>query len=183
MASRAGASTRKRHHLEWAGQVSAIFCPATDAHEFAVKRFVSPLSARLPAQTPMDGSRIPEASRQSAGLRHDGQANASAQRFWGWNPRARTAPLKQFTFDKNVQGNLASPTIDTHNIRGSIYQFDQLHPGELHPDWFSSPEAYAAYRANGGFTPEALIGRSAIDDSLARSVTRAGGKNRSSTAR
>jgi hypothetical protein len=104
-----------------------------------------------------------------------GEQVKSANRFWENTASPDTAP-KQFTFRGNVQGNLASPTIDTHNIRASLYQFDQLHPGQLPRQWFTSDDAYNAYRSGRGFPSETEISPEAINDSLGGSSR--GGVNR-----
>ena len=86
-----------------------------------------------------------------------------------------------------MQGNLASPTVDTHDIRSTLYQFDQLHPGEIPRKWFTSDAAYQTYRAHGfpsgtDVAPETGVDLStirhegeippgAINDSLAGSTT------------
>ena len=155
---------------EWAGQVAAT-SPRTETPSNL--RNASYLLYRRGTGNPMTEAEF-DATGNPAGYGMMGKQVASAERFGAGTQSADSAP-KQFTFNQNIQGNLASPTIDTHNIRGSLYQFDQLNPGQLHPDWFSSPEEYAAYRANGGFTPDKVIKRSAINDSLAN-VTRGGVK-------
>ena len=155
---------------EWAGQVAAT-SPRTQTPTNL--RNASYLLYRRGQGDPFTEAQF-ERFGNPPGYAFMGKQLASAERFGAGEQNPLTAP-KQFTFDQNVQGNLASPTIDTHNIRGSIYQYDQLNPGALHPDWFTSPEAYAQYRANGGFPAGGLIPRSWIDDSLAN-VTRGGVK-------
>ena len=119
-----------------------------------------------------------------------GEQVKSAGRFWTGDASPNTGP-KTYTYGENVQGNLASPTIDTHDIRSTLYQFDQLHPGQLPRQWFTSDEAFNNYRANGfpsggAVAPENTVDLSrirhegeippgAINDSLASS-TRGGVK-------
>ena len=155
---------------EWAGQVAAT-SPRTQTPTNL--RNASYLLYRRGQGDPFTEAQF-ERFGNPPGYAFMGKQLGSAERFGAGEQNPLTAP-KQFTFDQNVQGNLASPTIDTHNIRGSIYQYDQLNPGALHPDWFTSPEAYAQYRANGGFPAGGQIPRSWIDDSLAN-VTRGGVK-------
>jgi hypothetical protein len=96
-----------------------------------------------------------------------GKQIASAERFGSGTANINSAP-KQYLFDRSVQGNMADPVIDTHNIRGTLYQYDQLNPGQVPRGWFTSDEAYGRYRANGGFGPQIAPGD--IDDSLANLV-------------
>jgi len=59
---------------------------------------------------------------------------------------------KPFTFRENWSGNLADVTGDTHNIRGTLFEMDNLMPGQLHPSWFhggEKGEAYAKYKREG----------------------------------
>jgi hypothetical protein len=56
---------------------------------------------------------------------------------------------KPGTFRENWSGNLSDVTADTHNIRSTLYKFDQLQPGELPRHWFNSDEAYATYKKDG----------------------------------
>jgi hypothetical protein len=154
----------------WSGQVAAT-SPRTQTPTNL--RNASYLLYRQGTGNPFTQAEF-EAAGNPPGYAFMGSQVGSGERFAAGTQSLNSAP-KQSIFRPNVQGNLADPTIDTHNIRGSIYQFDQLNPGQLHPDWFTSPEAYAAYRANGGFTPNALIGAGDIDDSLAN-VTRGGVK-------
>jgi hypothetical protein len=56
---------------------------------------------------------------------------------------------KPFTFRENWSGNLQDVTTDTHNIRSTLYEMDQLKPGSLPRGWFSSDKAYEQYRTKG----------------------------------
>jgi len=56
---------------------------------------------------------------------------------------------KPTVFRENWSGNLPDVTGDTHNIRSTLYEFDKVHPGQLPPQWFNTPEAYAKYRREG----------------------------------
>jgi hypothetical protein len=56
---------------------------------------------------------------------------------------------KPTTFRENWSGNLRDVTADTHNIRSTLYEFDKVHPGQLPPQWFQTPEAYTKYRKEG----------------------------------
>jgi hypothetical protein len=156
---------------EWAGQVAAT-SPRTETPP-NLRNASYLLFRRGEGQTPFSESLF-DTEGNPLGYGMMGKQVASAERFGSGQENPLTAP-KQFTFRGNVQGNLASPTIDTHNIRSSLYQFDQIYPGKVPREWFTSDEAYNAYRANGGFTPNAQIARSAIDDSLG-SITRGGVK-------
>jgi hypothetical protein len=56
---------------------------------------------------------------------------------------------KPTTFRENWSGNLPDVTGDTHNIRSTLFEHDQVSPGSLPRPWFSSDEAYAKYRKEG----------------------------------
>jgi hypothetical protein len=56
---------------------------------------------------------------------------------------------KPGTFRENWSGNLRDVTGDTHNIRATLYEFDQANPGKLPRGWFTSDDAYAKYRKQG----------------------------------
>jgi hypothetical protein len=56
---------------------------------------------------------------------------------------------KPFTFRENWSGNLRDVTADTHNIRSTLYEMDQLQPGSLPRGWFNSDAAFAKYRSDG----------------------------------
>jgi len=56
---------------------------------------------------------------------------------------------KPFTFRENWSGNLQDVTGDTHNIRATLYNLDQIAPGSLPRGWFTSDEAYSKYRDQG----------------------------------
>ena len=56
---------------------------------------------------------------------------------------------KPTTFRENWSGNLRDVTGDTHNIRGTLYEMDQVAPGSLPRGWFTSDAAYAKYRSEG----------------------------------
>lgn len=73
---------------------------------------------------------------------------------------------KPFTFRENWSGNLRDVTGDTHNIRSSLYELDRLHPGQLPREFFSSDDAFNAYRSAGGFQPNAPMNVGGINDSL-----------------
>lgn len=59
---------------------------------------------------------------------------------------------KPFTFRENWSGNLRDVTADTHNIRSTLYEMDQVAPGSLPRGWFASDDAYARYRNDGFHT-------------------------------
>jgi hypothetical protein len=56
---------------------------------------------------------------------------------------------KPFTFRENWSGNLRDVTGDTHNIRSTLYEMDQVAPGSLPRGWFTSDAAYGKYREHG----------------------------------
>ena len=56
---------------------------------------------------------------------------------------------KPTTFRENWSGNLSDVTADTHNIRSTLYTLDQLYPGQLPREWFSSDKGYAKYKSEG----------------------------------
>jgi len=56
---------------------------------------------------------------------------------------------KPTTFRENWSGNLRDVTGDTHNIRSTLYEMDQVAPGSLPRGWFTSDEAYGKYRSEG----------------------------------
>jgi len=56
---------------------------------------------------------------------------------------------KPGTFRENWSGNLRDVTGDTHNIRATLYKFDQAYPGQIPRDWFTSDDAYNSYRLHG----------------------------------
>lgn len=56
---------------------------------------------------------------------------------------------KPSTFRENWRGNLADVTADTHNIRSTLFEMDQLKPGSLPRGWFTSDEAYERYLKDG----------------------------------
>ena len=131
---------------EWAGQVAAT-SPRTETPS-NLRNASYLLYRRGPGQTPMTEAEF-DATGNPEGYGLMKKQIGSALRFGDNTQNPLTAP-KQFTFHQNVQGNLASPTIDTHNIRGSIYQWDQMNPGQLNPrNWFTSDAAYQTYRAHG----------------------------------
>jgi hypothetical protein len=71
-----------------------------------------------------------------------------ADKFARGAENALTNP-KPTTFRENWSGNLRDVTGDTHNIRSTLYEMDQLHPGSLPRGWFTSDKAYAKYRSDG----------------------------------
>jgi hypothetical protein len=76
-------------------------------------------------------------------------ADAASQFFTG-DENVNTA-TKTSLFRRSVGGNTADPVVDMHDIRKTLWEYDQLHPGQLPRQWFTSPAEYDAYRANGGF--------------------------------
>jgi hypothetical protein len=56
---------------------------------------------------------------------------------------------KPYTFRENWSGNLRDVTGDTHNIRSTLYEMDQLQPGSLPRGWFTNDKAFAKYRKEG----------------------------------
>ena len=56
---------------------------------------------------------------------------------------------KPTTFRENWSGNLPDVTGDTHNIRSTLFEMDNVAPGSLPRPWFSSDVAYAKYRKEG----------------------------------
>jgi hypothetical protein len=56
---------------------------------------------------------------------------------------------KPTTFRENWSGNLPDVTGDTHNIRTTLYEFDQFAPGSLHRGWFATDHAYQKYLTQG----------------------------------
>ncbi len=75
---------------------------------------------------------------------------------------------KPFTFRENWSGNLRDITADTHNIRGTLYEADRLHPGQLPREFFTSDEAFAKYRRDGFES----LDPGAIKDSLGSTTVR-----------
>ena len=146
---------------EWAGQVAAT-SPLTSTPPNL--RHASYLLYRMGQNNPFLKEEFMRTGNPE-GMGFMGSQLTNARKFAEGAQNAGEAP-KTFTFDQNVQGNLASPTIDTHNIQGTLYQFDQLHPGQVPPEWFSDAAAYERYRANGGFTPNRTIVQGDINDSL-----------------
>jgi len=74
---------------------------------------------------------------------------------------------KPTMFREGWSGNQADVTADTHNIRATLYNYDQLNPGQLHPSWFTKP-GYRDYVAQGGFQPGQPLDVGAIKDTLAQ---------------
>jgi hypothetical protein len=72
---------------------------------------------------------------------------------------------KPTMFREGWSGNQADVTADTHNIRSTLYNYDQLNPGQLHPSWFTKP-GYQDYQAAGGFKPGQPLDVGAIKDTL-----------------
>jgi hypothetical protein len=62
---------------------------------------------------------------------------------------------KPTTFRENWSGNLRDVTGDTHNIRSTLYEMDQLQPGSLPRGWFNSDAAFAKYKEHGFHTVDA----------------------------
>jgi hypothetical protein len=56
---------------------------------------------------------------------------------------------KPTAFREAWSGNLRDVTGDTHNIRSTLYEMDQIQPGSLPRGWFTSDAAYAKYRSEG----------------------------------
>lgn len=73
---------------------------------------------------------------------------------------------KPGTFKENWTGNMADVTGDTHNIRKILDAYDRLFPGSLDKGWFTSDEAYQAYKARGGFDPSGELPVGDISDTL-----------------
>lgn len=70
-------------------------------------------------------------------------------------------------FQPNWAGNMeAGSTVDTHNIRAVLDAYDQLNPGGLQRDWFTSADAYDKYISEGGFPKEGTLPVGDIADSL-----------------
>jgi hypothetical protein len=68
-------------------------------------------------------------------------------------------------FREGWSGNQADVTADTHNIRSTLYNYDQLNPGQLHPSWFTK-QGYQDYQSAGGFKPGQPLDVGAIKDTL-----------------
>lgn len=84
---------------------------------------------------------------------------------------------KPYTFQGNWAGNLQDVTGDTHYIRGVLSKLDELYPGNVPKEWFSSDEAYKTYKKRGGFAPGELpVGD--INDKLQSAVVGAKGDRR-----
>jgi len=71
-----------------------------------------------------------------------------ADKFARGAENAFTNP-KPTTFRENWSGNLRDVTADTHNIRSTLYEMDQVSPGSLPREWFSSDKAFAKYKSDG----------------------------------
>jgi hypothetical protein len=56
---------------------------------------------------------------------------------------------KPTVFRENWSGNLPDVTGDTHNIRSTLYEADQVMPGQLPAGFFTSAKAYQKYRNEG----------------------------------
>jgi hypothetical protein len=79
-------------------------------------------------------------------------------------------------FSEGWSGNQADVTTDVHNIGSTLYNYDQLNPGQLHPSWFQGGEkgpAYQGYQAAGGFPTGQVLPDKTINDTLA-GVTKGG---------
>jgi hypothetical protein len=72
---------------------------------------------------------------------------------------------KPTMFREGWSGNQADVTADTHNIRSTLYNYDQLNPGQLHPSWFTK-QGYQDYKSAGGFKPGQPLDVGAIKDTL-----------------
>jgi hypothetical protein len=72
---------------------------------------------------------------------------------------------KPTMFREGWSGNQADVTADTHNIRSTLYNYDQLNPGQLHPSWFTK-QGYQDYQSAGGFKPGQQLDVGAIKDTL-----------------
>ena len=72
---------------------------------------------------------------------------------------------KPTMFREGWSGNQADVTADTHNIRSTLYNFDQLNPGQLPPSWFTK-QGYQDYQGAGGFKPSQPLDVGAIKDTL-----------------
>ena len=84
---------------------------------------------------------------------------------------------KPSIFARNAAGNLADPTVDSHDIRSSLLALDAVEPGSIPDQWFErSPKgiADAARYRNTGELPRV------IDETLSNQIksSTAGGKKR-----
>jgi hypothetical protein len=71
-----------------------------------------------------------------------------ADKFARGSENAFTNP-KPTTFRENWSGNLRDVTGDTHNIRSTLYEMDQIKPGSLPRGWFTSDKAFEKYKSDG----------------------------------
>jgi hypothetical protein len=76
---------------------------------------------------------------------------------------------KPVMFREGWNGNQRDVTADVHNIASTLYDYDQLHPGQLHPGWFEGGEkgpAYRSYKETGGWPTGQVLPDKTISDTL-----------------
>jgi len=71
-----------------------------------------------------------------------------ADKFARGTEKAWSNP-KPTTFRENWSGNLRDVTGDTHNIRSTLYEMDQVKPGSLPRGWFTTDDAFKKYKKEG----------------------------------
>lgn len=145
---------------DWAGQGAAT-SPRTATPQNM--RNSSLLMYRRAAGDPLDPAAW-KAEGNAPGFPMMGMHVNLADQFAKGTENINTNP-KPVMFREGWSGNQADVTADTHNIRSTLYKFDQLHPGELDPGWFTA-EGYNAYKKAGGFGQGQPLNVGAIKDTL-----------------
>jgi hypothetical protein len=131
---------------DWAGQGAAT-SPRTATP--TNMRNSSLLQYRRAIGSPLDRPTW-EAEGNAPGFPMMGMHVDLADQFAKGTENINTNP-KPTLFRDAWSGNTSDVVADTHNIRATLRAYDQDNPGQLHPSWFSSPQAYQDYKANGGF--------------------------------
>jgi hypothetical protein len=145
---------------DWAGQGAAT-SPRTATPQNM--RNSSYLQWRRASGDPLDRAAW-EQEGNAPGFPMMGMHVDLADQFAKGTENINTNP-KPTMFREGWSGNQADVTADTHNIRSTLYNFDQLNPGQLPPSWFTKP-GYQAYQGAGGFQPGQKLDVGAIKDTL-----------------
>jgi hypothetical protein len=146
---------------DWAGQGAAT-SPRTATPQNL--RNSSYLMYNREAGTPVTRE-VFDSQGNRPGFRMMGMHVDLAEKFAKGVENPLTNP-KPYTFRENWSGNLKDVTADTHNIRGTLYELDRLYPGQLPREFFTSDDAFTAYRSAGGFAPNAPMNVGGVADSL-----------------
>jgi len=150
---KAGLSTKEavQHMEDWSGQGSAT-SPRTKTPSNL--RNASYLLWRDRQGFPLDAETRAAEGNLSGFPMMDMHANLGRGFAEGTHDYWRNP--KPGTFQGNWAGNMADVTGDTHYIRGTLGKLDDIYKGQLPREWFTSDEAFKAYKDRGGFAPGKL---------------------------